>query len=91
MSESLFESNSLSWVAMVNMTKIELELISDADIHLSLEKTTEKEFLKFLRDVAKSILSIWNLMTQSVLYTATQITYIVMRYLSFFQQVDSTG
>ena len=76
---------------MVNMTKIELELISDADIHLSLEKTTEKEFLKFLRDVAKSILSIWNLMTQSVLYTATQITYIVMRYLSFFQQVDSTG
>ena len=57
MSESLFESNSLSWVAMVNMTKIELELISDADIQLSLEKTTEKEFLKFLRDIAKSILS----------------------------------
>ena len=43
---------------MVNMTKIELELISHVDIHLSLEKTTEKEFLKFLRDVAKSILSI---------------------------------
>ena len=42
---------------MVNMTKIELELISHADIHLSLEKTTEKEFLKFLRDIAKSILS----------------------------------
>ena len=76
---------------MVNMTKIELELISDADIHLSLEKTTEKEFLKFLRDVAKSIPSIWNLMTQSVLYTATQPTYIVMQYLSFFQHVDSTG
>ena len=57
MPESLFESNSLSWVAMVNMTKIELELISHVDIHLSLEKTTEKEFLKFLRDIAKSILS----------------------------------
>ena len=48
----------LSWDAVLNMTKIELELISDADMYLLFEKVWEVEFLTFLKDTVKSTISI---------------------------------
>ena len=33
-----FSSPGLSWDAMLKMTRIELELISDTDVHLSIQK-----------------------------------------------------
>ena len=47
------------------MTKVELELISDADMFLVVEKDTRGGFLAFLKDTVKSTLSIWNLMIQN--------------------------
>ena len=38
MSKSLFEHTTLSWDAMVNMKKVELELVSDPDMYISSEK-----------------------------------------------------
>ena len=48
----------LSCHAVLNMTKIELELISDADMYLLFEKVWEVEFLTFLKDTVKSTISI---------------------------------
>ena len=49
---------------MLNMTKVELELVSDADIFI-LWKKYETEFLTCLRDIVKPTKSVWNLMTQN--------------------------
>ena len=38
MSESLFEHTSLSWDAMLKMTKIELELTADLGMYIFFEK-----------------------------------------------------
>ena len=46
---------TLSWDAMISMTKVELELISDAEV----------ESLIFPRDIVKLTVSIWNLMIQN--------------------------
>ena len=50
-------TTALSWDAMLNMTKVEFELISDADIY-SLKEVWEAEFLVFLRDIVKPTISI---------------------------------
>ena len=54
---------ALSWYAMLNMLKVSLELISDADMYLFF--VSEAEFLTFLRDILKPAISIWNLTTQN--------------------------
>ena len=38
MSKSLFKSTSLSWDAMLNMTKVELELIPDPEMYIFSEE-----------------------------------------------------
>ena len=43
----------LSWDAMVQMTKIELELIQNPDMYIFFEKGTKVEFFIFLIDIAK--------------------------------------
>ena len=50
-------TTALSWDAMLNMTKFDFELISDADIY-SLKKVWEAELLIFLRDIVKPTISI---------------------------------
>ena len=45
---------AVSWEVMLNMTKVELELISD----YFLKKSEEVKFLMFLRDIAKPTISI---------------------------------
>ena len=41
MSKSLFECTSLSWHAMLKMTKVELELIPDPNMKIFFEKGTK--------------------------------------------------
>ena len=47
-----------SWDAVLNMTKGELELISNANIHLFFENYMKREFLTFPRDITKTPISI---------------------------------
>ena len=50
----------LSWDAMLNMTKVKLELISDLDMYIFFEKGMRGGVSK-----VKLTISIWNLMTQN--------------------------
>ena len=47
-------SPGLSWYAMLKMTGIELELISDIDMHLFIEKKWEEVFLTLLKEFSKA-------------------------------------
>ena len=49
---------ALSWDAMLNMTKIELEIFSYADMYLLFEKSVIGRLLSFLRDIVKATVSI---------------------------------
>ena len=64
-----FSAPALSWDAMPNVTKIELELISDIDMYLSLEKSMRGA----VSYISKRYIHANNLMTQSknqiMLYT----------------------
>ena len=80
---------------MLNVTKDEVELISDADMYLFFEKgmrvgvsyiskrcsKASNEYLKFYDPNEES---------KYIIYY-TQIIYMVTRYQSFFQQVESNG
>ena len=58
MSKSFLSEPALSWDAMLNITKGELELISNVNIYLFFRKVLEEEFLTFLRDIVKPTISI---------------------------------
>ena len=64
---------ALSWDAMLNITKVKLELISDLDMYLFFEKWLRGWVSYVLIDIVKTTISIWNLTTQSknqnILYT----------------------
>ena len=64
----------ISWDTILNITKIEFELMQDPDRFISFEKGTRVEFLIFVICImAKPTVSIQNLITknkkQSILYT----------------------
>ena len=64
----------ISWDTILNITKIEFELMQDRDRFISFEKGTRVEFLIFVIYImAKPAVSIQNLITknknQSILYT----------------------
>ena len=58
MSKSFLSEPALSWDAMLNITKGELELISNVNIYLFFRKVLEEEFLTFLRDIVRPTISI---------------------------------
>ena len=64
---------ALSWDALLNMRKVDLENISNADMYLFFQKVVRGEFSYIRRDIVKPIINIWNLMIQSenqnMLYT----------------------
>ena len=84
-----------TWDAVLNMTKVRHELMSDADMHLFFEKGVGGGVSDISKIIAKLAISIWNLMTlsknQKVLFTSTGIAYMVIQCLSFFQQAKSNG
>ena len=57
-----FSSPVLSWDAMLKMTEIELELTSDFDMDLFIEKKWEEVFITLLKDLVLPIINTWNLM-----------------------------
>ena len=57
MPKSLFEHTSFQLDATLNMTKVELEIISDADMYLFFGKGMV-ECLTFLKDIPKPTISI---------------------------------
>ena len=52
-----FSSPGLSWDAMLKMTDVKLEKISDTDKYLFIEKDQEEEFLTLLKDILKQIIN----------------------------------
>ena len=56
---------TLKWDVMLNMRKVELELIPDPEMYIVFEKGMRDGSFKFLIDIVKPTISIWNLMTQS--------------------------
>ena len=64
---------ALNWDAMLNIKKVELELITDPDIFIFFKKVWEVDFLIFLVAITKPTINIYNLMiqnkNQSILYT----------------------
>ena len=53
-----FSALVLSWDVMLNMTKVDFELIPNPDMYIFFEKGTWGEFLMFLIDIVKQTISI---------------------------------
>ena len=58
MSKSLFERTAVSWDAILNMTKMELELIPDPYMYIFFEKGTRGGVPIFLMDIVKPAIGI---------------------------------
>ena len=52
-----FSSSELTWGVMLKMTGIKVDLISDADMHLFIEKGMRVVFHIFLKDIVKQIIN----------------------------------
>ena len=52
-----FSSPGLSWDAMLKMTGIELEVITDIDMHLFIEKGMRRGILTLLKNIVKQIIN----------------------------------
>ena len=80
---------ALSWHAILNMTNVEIKVISDRDRICSLEKVMRGGVSYISKRFSKATIFIWNVMIQSknqgILYKKGQIIYMVMQCLSFFQ------
>ena len=74
-----FSSPGLSWDAMLKMTGIELELISDIDMHFFTENERGEVFHTLLKDIAKQIMNTSNVMmvVKKLLCIWMQIVYMV--------------
>ena len=84
---------ALSCDAMLNMTEINLELISDPDMHIFFEKGIRGgiSYISNRSSQANDRYFKTQNKNQKVLYTSTRTICMVMECLSFFQQVDSNG
>ena len=56
---------ALSWDAVLNMPKGELELFPLTDMYLLFEKGMRDEVFIYLLDIVKLTISVWNLMTHN--------------------------
>ena len=75
-----------SWDAMLNMTKVKLEFISDGEMYLFFKKLIEVKFLIFLRSQQQvSTMLRHKQESKHIIYLD------VNNFYGFFQQVDSYG
>ena len=58
-----FCSPGLSWDAMLKMTVIELELISDSDMYLFIEKEMRGYISYIAKDIVKQAITTWQIIT----------------------------
>ena len=94
MSESLFKRTSIKLRCNAYYEKNwNSNLFQILTCTYPLKKVRQVEFLIFLTNILKPTVSIWSLITQNknqnILYTFTQINYMVMQCLCFFQQAPS--
>ena len=85
---------ALSWDGMLNMTKVELELISDANMYILFEKGMRGGFFAFLKGIVIPTISISNFITQNKKKNIPYLdanNYMVMWCLSLLHQKDSNG
>ena len=55
----------LSWDTMLNITKVETELILDADLYLYFHKGMGTVIFNILKDIVTTTINIWNLMVKN--------------------------
>ena len=88
-------ASALSSDAMLNITKFELELISYTDVHLFFEKGRRGGVSYISKRYSKVndiyLKSYGPIKSQNITYTLTRIIFMVVRCLSFFQQIDLNG
>ena len=87
-----FSSPGLSWDAMLKMTGIELEKISDIDKYLFIEKGLRGGISCIAKRYAKANNNTWMIMTlqnsQHLYHTLTRITYMVGQGVNIFLLKD---
>ena len=87
-----FSSPRLSWDAILKMTKIELDLISDIDMHLFIEKVMRGGISYIAK---RQIINTWSVMVVvkkvNTLLILMQITYMVGHCVSIYHIVDLNG
>ena len=80
---------------MLKMTGIELECVSDHEMHLFIKKEWEEVFLTLLKDIIKKIINTWQIMTvvQKVytLLIKMQVIYMTGQWFNIFPMVDLNG
>ena len=79
----------LSWNAMLEMTKIELNFITDPDMHIFFEKGARGEIKSKANN--KYLKSHGPKEKSKLVYILRRKIYIVLQCLNFFQQVGSNG
>ena len=82
---------ALSLDAMLNITKVQLELILDGDMHLLFKKGIRGKVSYISKRFSKAnnkYLKSYDPKTRIKTY---YIIYMVMNYLNFFQKTDSNG
>ena len=90
-----FSEPGLSWDAMLKMTKVELEEISDPDKYMFLKKEWEVELVISIKDIVKQIMNIVKIMIKKnlkiILSTLTWIIYMDMQWVNTYQIADLNG
>ena len=90
-----FSSPGLSLDAMLKMTGVKLEKISDINKYLFIEKGLRGGFLTLLKYMLKQIINTWMIMTlknsQHLYHTLTWIIYNVGQWVSIFLMIDLNG
>ena len=56
-----FSARGLAWDASLKITKVQLELLSDSDMSLMIERASEKESQQYHTDTLKPTTNIWEL------------------------------
>ena len=84
-------AQALSWDVMLNITKVELELISDSGMYLLFEKSKRGSVSYICQRYSQASNKYLKSYDQNVLFTWMRTTYIAMECLNLFQLVNSNG
>ena len=90
-----FSAPGLPWDAMLKMTKEELEKISNADMHLFIEKGMRGGLVMLQKDIVKQIINIAQIIITKnlkfTLFTLTRIIYMDMQWVNIYHMEDLSG
>ena len=90
-----FSAPGLSWDAMLKMTKVELEKISDPDKYMFFEQGMRGGISYINKDIVTQIMNIVKIMTKKnlkiILSTLTWIIYMGMQWVNIYHMEDLNG